>query len=95
MFYEIPKGKLKQIFEVVSSGVSTITREDVLSIFEALFDQMVVSFDIDKVTNEDYEVIVENYKCVYKEFNDKKRLDDISKEELQDGKLTSDLCAKL
>ena len=95
MFYEIPKGKLKQIFEVVSSGISTITKEDVLSIFEALFDQMVISFNTNKVANEDYEVIVENYKCVYKEFNDKKRLEDISKDELQDGKLISNLRSEL
>lgn len=68
-----------------------IAKEDVLSIFEALYDQLVVSFEASKLSVDDYEVIVENFKCVYKEFSDKKKLDGITREELQDGELTSHL----
>lgn len=71
-----------------------IAKEDVESIFEALFDQLVVSFAPDKIVAEEYEVIVENYKCVYKEFSDKKRLDNIMREDVQDGAISSNICAK-
>ena len=72
-----------------------IAKEDVVSIFEALYDQLVVSHENDKLTVDDYEVIVENFKCVYKDFSDKRKLDNISREEFQDGRLNSHLRAEL
>lgn len=95
IFYEIPKSKLKQIFEVVGGGALTITKDDVSSIFEALFDQVVASFEVDALVTEDYEVVVENFKCIYRDFSDKKKLDNISRRDLQDGKLTSGLRPEL
>ena len=74
-----------QIFEIVSNGASAITKEDINSIFEALFDQLVTSFDAKKLSSEDYEVIVENFKCIYKDFVDRNKNDNITRQELQDG----------
>lgn len=71
----------------MANGNSFISKEDVLGIFEAFFDQLVTSFRSSEISSEELGIVLENFRCVYKELGDGKRLDNITHKELMDSRV--------
>lgn len=74
---------------------SRISKEDVIGVFEALNDQLITNFNSSSLTNEELDIIVENYRCIFKELNDAQKIQNIKKEEIMDSKLIRDIQSEL
>ena len=67
IFLNISRPKLREIFELASSGASRISKSDVLQLVDTFFREFVFSIEADLSQKEDMISAVENLKCVLNE----------------------------
>lgn len=67
VFSNISKPKLREIFELASSGSNRISKSDVLQLVDTFFQEFVFSVTIDLSQKEEMTSGVENLKCVLNE----------------------------
>lgn len=89
LFYEIPKNKLTQIYELLKNENGIIGEGEIEGVYQTFYEQMVVKFDKSKLENDELQTVIENYKCVHNDLSNENKVENISKSEIQKGKIIS------
>ena len=84
IFFEIPKNKLKMIFDVIKKEDNKIKIDEIQSLLHTFYNQLIESCDINNLDEHQKTNIIENYKVIYSELNNKNRISGIKKKELLD-----------
>ena len=84
IFFEIPKNKLKMIFDVIKNKDNEINKEDIKSLLKTFYKQLIESCTINDLDEHQKTNIIENYKVVYCELNNQNKISGIKRRELFD-----------
>lgn len=72
-----------------------ISQNDIRNIYQSFYDQIILKFDKENLSDEEYQGIIENYKCVYNDLSDRNKIENIQKKEIQDSRLISHIQREL